>query len=79
MKIVTMDGNEAASYTSYLFTEVSGIYPITPSSPMAELCDEWASLGEKNIFGNTLSIAEMQSEAGAVGALHGSTSPVDLV
>ncbi|MBR4124191.1 MAG: pyruvate:ferredoxin (flavodoxin) oxidoreductase [Clostridia bacterium] len=73
MKREIIDGNTACAKASYKLSEISFIYPITPSSPMAELCDEWASLGEKNIFGNTLSITEMQSEAGAVGALHGSS------
>ena len=71
-KIKTMDGNEACSYTSYMFTEVSGIYPITPSSPMAEHIDEWASEGRKNIFNDKVKIVEMQSEAGAAGMVHGS-------
>ncbi|WP_312650680.1 pyruvate:ferredoxin (flavodoxin) oxidoreductase [Aminipila sp.] len=69
MKIV--DGNEAAAYVAYAFTEVAGIYPITPSSPMAEKTDEWAANGLKNIFGQTVRLVEMQSEAGAVGAVHG--------
>ncbi len=69
MKIV--DGNEAAAYVAYAFTEVAGIYPITPSSPMAEKTDEWAASGKKNIFGQTVRLVEMQSEAGAVGAVHG--------
>ena len=68
----TMDGNEAAAYASYAFTEVASIYPITPSSPMAEYVDEWSSKGKKNIFGETVKVAEMQSEAGAAGAMHGS-------
>jgi pyruvate-ferredoxin/flavodoxin oxidoreductase len=67
-----MDGNHAAAYASYAFTEVAAIYPITPSSPMAELVDEWASQGKKNIFGQAVKITEMQSEAGAAGAMHGS-------
>ena len=67
-----MDGNTAAAYISYAFTEVAGIYPITPSSGMAELTDEWASNGMKNIFGQTVSVVEMQSEAGAAGTVHGS-------
>ncbi len=66
-----MDGNEAAAYISYAFTEVAGIYPITPSSPMAELVDEWSANGKKNIFGQTVKLVEMQSEAGAAGAIHG--------
>ena len=71
-KMKTMDGNTAAAYTSYAFTDVAAIYPITPSSPMAEVSDEWASQGKKNIFGQTVKIMEMQSEAGASGAVHGS-------
>ena len=71
MKIVTMDGNEAASYTSYLFTEVSGIYPITPSSPMAENTEKLSNSGVKNIFNDTVKLVEMQSEAGAAGFIHG--------
>jgi pyruvate-ferredoxin/flavodoxin oxidoreductase len=66
-----MDGNEAAAYISYAFTEIAAIYPITPSSPMAEKTDEWSAKGMKNIFGQTVSLVEMQSEAGAAGALHG--------
>lgn len=68
----TMDGNEAAAYVSYAFTEVAAIYPITPSSPMAELVDLWAAKGKKNIFGQPVRVAELQSEAGAAGAVHGS-------
>ena len=68
----TMDGNEAAAYASYAFTDVAAIYPITPSTPMAEGVDEWAAHGKKNIFGQTVKVAEMQSEAGAAGAVHGS-------
>jgi pyruvate-ferredoxin/flavodoxin oxidoreductase len=68
----TMDGNEAAAYISYAFTEVATIYPITPSSPMAEHVDLWAAKGKKNLFGQTVRLVEMQSEAGAVGAMHGS-------
>lgn len=71
-KMKTMDGNGAAAYASYAFTEVAAIYPITPSTPMAEAVDEWASQGKKNIFGDTVKISEMQSEAGAAGAVHGS-------
>lgn len=70
----TMDGNTAAAYVAYAFTDVAAIYPITPSSPMAELVDEWAASGKKNIFGQTVSVTEMQSEAGAAGAVHGSLS-----
>lgn len=68
----TMDGNEAAAYVSYAFTEVAAIYPITPSSPMPEHVDVWAAHGLKNIFGNAVHVEEMQSEAGAAGAVHGS-------
>ncbi len=68
----TMDGNTAASYIAYALSDVAAIYPITPSSPMAEICDEWAAYGRKNIFGQTLKVATMQSEAGAAGAVHGS-------
>ncbi len=68
----TMDGNTAAAYVSYAFTDVAAIYPITPSSNMAEFVDEWAAHGKKNIFGQTVSVTEMQSEAGASGAVHGS-------
>lgn len=68
----TMDGNEAAAYISYAFTEVATIYPITPSSPMAELVDLWSAQGKKNLFDQTVKLVEMQSEAGAAGAMHGS-------
>ena len=68
----TMDGNEAAAYASYAFTEVAGIFPITPSSPMAEHTDDWAANGKKNLFGQTVKVIEMQSEAGAAGTVHGS-------
>jgi pyruvate-ferredoxin/flavodoxin oxidoreductase len=68
----TMDGNKAAAYISYAFTEVAAIYPITPSSTMAEYADEWSAQGQKNIFGQVVDVVEMQSEAGAAGAVHGS-------
>ncbi|MDD4779637.1 MAG: pyruvate:ferredoxin (flavodoxin) oxidoreductase [Tissierellia bacterium] len=68
----TMDGNNAAAHVSYAFTDVAAIFPITPSSPMAELADEWAAHGQKNIFGQTVKVVEMQSEGGAAGAVHGS-------
>lgn len=68
----SMDGNNAAAHVSYAFTEVAGIYPITPSSPMADFVDQWAAQGKKNIFGTTVKVCEMQSEAGAAGAVHGS-------
>jgi len=71
-KLVTMDGNEAAAYIAYALTEVAAIYPITPSSPMAGKTDAWSAKGRKNIFGQTVSLVEMQSEAGAAGAIHGS-------
>jgi len=71
-KMKTMDGNNAAAYVSYAFTEVAGIYPITPSSPMADYVDQWSAQGQKNIFGTTVKVAEMQSEAGASGTVHGS-------
>ncbi len=70
-KLVTMDGNEAAAYIAYAFTEVAAIYPITPSSPMAEKTDAWAAVGKKNIFGQSVNLVEMQSEAGAIAAVHG--------
>ena len=71
-KMKTMDGNHAAAHASYAFTDVAAIYPITPSSPMAEATDEWATDGRTNIFGREVQITEMQSEAGAAGAVHGS-------
>ena len=71
-KMKTMDGNNAAAYVSYAFTEVAGIYPITPSSPMADYVDQWAAAGQKNIFGTEVKVIEMQSEAGAAGTVHGS-------
>ena len=71
-KMKTMDGNNAAAYASYAFTDVAAIYPITPSSNMAEVTDKWSATGQKNIFGNTVKVVEMQSEAGAAGAVHGS-------
>jgi len=71
VKKQTMDGNEAAAYASYAFTEVAAIYPITPSSPMADYVDQWAASGKKNIFGQSVKLVEMQSEAGAVASMHG--------
>lgn len=71
-KLKTMDGNTAAAHAAYAFTEVAGIFPITPSSPMAELADKWSAAGVKNIFGQTARVVEMQSEGGAAGAVHGS-------
>ncbi len=72
MKKMTIDGNTAASHVAYAFSEVAAIYPITPSSPMAEVADEWSATGRVNMFGQKLRLAEMQSEAGAAGAVHGS-------
>jgi pyruvate-ferredoxin/flavodoxin oxidoreductase len=72
LKKQTMDGNTAAAYSSYAFTEVAGIFPITPSSPMADYTDQWAQQGKKNIFGQTVSVVEMESEGGAAGTVHGS-------
>ena len=71
-KFKSMDGNNAAAYVSYAFTEVAGIYPITPSSPMADYVDQWAAQGQKNIFGTPVKVVEMESAAGAAGAVHGS-------
>ena len=71
-EFLTMDGNNAAAHVSYAFTEVAGIYPITPSSPMADFVDQWSAQGRKNIFGTKVNVVEMQSEAGAAGAVHGS-------
>ena len=71
-KFITCDGNQAAAHVAYMFSEVAAIYPITPSSPMAEHVDEWAAQGRKNLFGDTVKVQEMQSEGGAAGAVHGS-------
>src|SRR5574344_1367504 len=71
-QFITCDGNQAAAHVAYMFSELAAIYPITPSSPMAETVDEWAAYGKKNIFGQPVKIAEMQSEGGAAGAVHGS-------
>ena len=71
-KMKTMDGNHAAAHASYAYSDVAAIYPITPSSVMAEATDEWATQGRKNIFGQEVQVTEMQSEAGAAGAVHGS-------
>ena len=71
-RFITCDGNEAAAHVSYMFSEVAAIYPITPSSPMAEHVDDWSARGRKNLWGQTVSVQEMQSEGGAAGALHGS-------
>ena len=76
-KFITCDGNYAAAHVAYMFSEVAAIYPITPSSTMAELVDEWAAQGRKNIFGETVKVVEMQSEAGAAGAVCCGTSSVD--
>ena len=73
-QMVTIDGNSAAAHVAYAFSEVAAIFPITPSSPMGEYTDAWASTGLKNVFGKTVDVAEMQSEAGAAGAVHGSLS-----
>lgn len=70
-RAVTIDGNEAAASVAFRLNEVVAIYPITPSSPMAELCDAWSAAGKKNIWGDGVSVTEMQSEAGAAGAVHG--------
>ncbi len=70
-KYLSMDGNTAAAHVAYAFSEVASIYPITPSSPMAEHADEWVAQGRKNIFGPAVKVVEMQSEAGAAGAVHG--------
>ena len=71
-KKMTIDGNTAASHVAYAFSDVAAIYPITPSSPMAESADEWAANGRLNLFGQKVKVTEMQSEAGAAGAVHGS-------
>ncbi|MCH5135605.1 pyruvate synthase, partial [Clostridiaceae bacterium UIB06] len=71
-KMKTMDGNTAAAHISYAFIDVAAIFPITPSSPMAEHVDEWVAQGRKNIFGQTVKVMEMESEGGAAGAVHGS-------
>ena len=71
-KMKSMDGNNAAAHVSYAFSEVAAIYPITPSSPMADFVDQWSANGQKNIFGTQVKVVEMQSEAGAAGAVHGS-------
>lgn len=71
-KTITIDGNTAAAHVAYAFSDVAAIYPITPSSPMAEVADDWAAAGRTNLFGQKVRIAEMQSEAGAAGAVHGS-------
>ena len=71
-KFITCDGNEAAAHVSYMFTEVAAIYPITPSSPMAEHTDDWSARGRKNMWGQEVLVQEMQSEGGAAGAVHGS-------
>ena len=71
-ELKTMDGNTAAAHVSYAFTEVAAIYPITPSSPMADYVDQWSAQGRKNIFGSRVQVQEMQAESGAAGAVHGS-------
>ena len=70
-KFITCDGNQAAAHIAYMFSEVAAIYPITPSSTMAEYVDEWAASGRKNMFGETVLVEEMQSEGGAAAAMHG--------
>ena len=69
---MTCDGNQAAPHVAYMFSELAAIYPITPSSPMAEHVDEWSAFGKKNIFGEQVKVIEMESEGGAAGAVHGS-------
>ena len=76
--IVTMDGNEAAAHIAYEFTEIAAIYPITPSSPMAEHTDDWSARGRKNMFGQQVRLTEMQSEAGAIAAVHGAAQTGSL-
>ena len=71
-KFITCDGNQAAAHIAYMFSEVAAIYPITPSSTMAEYVDDWSAQGRKNMFGETVLVQEMQSEGGAAGAVHGS-------
>ena len=73
---LTVDGNTAAAYIAYAYTDVAAIYPITPSSTMAELVDEWSSKGKENIFGQRVRVIEMQSEAGAAGVFHGSLQEI---
>ena len=76
--MATMDGNEAAAYVAYAFTEIAAIYPITPSSPMAGKTDAWSAHGKKNLFNQTVSLIEMQSEAGAIAAVHGALELIKL-
>ena len=76
-KKISMDGNQAAAHVSYAFTEVAGIYPITPSSPMADYVDQWSAQGLKNIFGTSVKVMEMQSEAGAAGAVQYRAAGID--
>ena len=71
IQVKTTDGNEATARSAYLFSEIAGIYPITPSSPMAEYTDEWSIKGETNLYGDNVKVVEMQSEAGAIGFVHG--------
>ena len=73
-EVKTIDGNTAAAYITYAFSDVAALYPITPSSPMGEVVDSWSAQGRKNIFGQTLKVQEMQSEGGAAGAVHGALS-----
>ena len=71
-KMMTVDGNTAAAHVAYAMSDVATIYPITPSSPIGEVADEWAAKGRKNIFGQNMTVRQLQSEAGAAGAVHGS-------
>ena len=74
----SMDGNQAAAHVAYAYTEVAGIYPITPSSPMADFVDQWSAAGQENIFGNQVKVVEMQSEAGAAGTVPVSYTHLDV-
>ena len=76
---MSMDGNTAAAHCAYAFTEVAAIYPITPSSPMAEVVDAWATQGRKNIFDTIVKVAELQAEGGAAGAVHGALQGLSLI
>ncbi|MBV5267024.1 MAG: hypothetical protein JZU67_00570, partial [Burkholderiaceae bacterium] len=77
-KMKTIDGNTAAAHVAYAMSDVAAIYPITPSTPMGEIADEWSADGRKNIFGQTLLVKQMQSEAGAAGAVHGALAAGSL-
>ena len=74
-KFISCDGNQAAAHIAYMFSEVASIYPITPSTTMAEYIDQWSAEGRLNLFGETVKVEEMQSEAGAAGAVHGGSEP----